>query len=71
MIEITYFVKQARKKRGFSMRELGRRAGVGQSTISKIEQGENTTIYTLCLLAIALNTRPEALYRCRIIKQQN
>jgi transcriptional regulator with XRE-family HTH domain len=49
-------LKEARVKRGFSLRELAAKAGINPSTISKLESGEHPTaqLKTVMKLAAAL-----------------
>jgi len=48
-------IRQLRKRKGVSLRELARRAGVGVATLSRIESGEaNPRLSTLLHLADAL-----------------
>ncbi|MGE5619574.1 MAG: helix-turn-helix domain-containing protein [Sphingomonadaceae bacterium] len=56
-------VKRERKKRGWSTRQLGEKAGVSHSTISRIESGERVDIAveTLRRIAGALGMKPEEL----------
>jgi HTH-type transcriptional regulator/antitoxin HipB len=52
----------ARKRRGWSQAELGRRAGVASSVISRAERGEtDLTLSTLDKLAKALGVSPRSL----------
>ncbi len=51
-----------RKRRGWSQAELGRRAGVAASVISRAERGEtDLTLSTLEKLARALGVSPRSL----------
>ncbi len=51
-----------RRRRGWSQAELGRRAGVRSSVISRAERGETSlTLATLEKLAHALGVRPRSL----------
>jgi transcriptional regulator with XRE-family HTH domain len=48
-------IGQLRKRKGVSLRELARRAGVGLATLSRIESGEaNPRLSTLLQLAEVL-----------------
>ena len=38
--EIGQMVREARKKKGWTLEETGRQAGIGRSTLSKIENGQ-------------------------------
>ena len=46
---------RARENAGLSQRELAERSGVPQSTIARIERGNNTSIETMSKIALALN----------------
>jgi transcriptional regulator with XRE-family HTH domain len=49
-------IRQLRERKGVSLRELARRAGVGVATLSRIEAGEaNPRMSTLLQLAEALS----------------
>lgn len=59
------FIKQLRKQRGLTIRELSEESAVSRSYISQLETGQKIpTIDTLCKLAKALKCRPEDLYKC-------
>lgn len=61
------FGRQVRKVRltlGISQEELASRAGINTSHLGQIERGQkSTTILTACLIADALNSPLEALFR--------
>ncbi|HEX9487836.1 MAG TPA: helix-turn-helix transcriptional regulator [Gemmatimonadales bacterium] len=62
MTPITLRIAALRKRRGWSQAELGRRAGVASSVISRAERGEtDLTLATLEKLARALGVRPRSL----------
>lgn len=48
-------VKAARKERGWSQTELGRRAGVSRPTVSRIEKGQDGHTTMLDKVAAALD----------------
>lgn len=50
-----------RRRAGFSQEELARRAGVGKTTIYRLEQGANAHFYTIEKLARALKTSRKRL----------
>ncbi|MDK7184256.1 helix-turn-helix domain-containing protein [Lacticaseibacillus rhamnosus] len=47
----------AREAQGLTQRELAARAGVPQSTIARIERGDNTSMETLSRIAFALGKK--------------
>jgi transcriptional regulator with XRE-family HTH domain len=54
---------EARKKRGFTQKELGQVAGVAQSRIFELEQGTaNVTVRTLVNMARLLAVDPRSLF---------
>lgn len=56
-------VKAARKKRGWSQTELGKRAGVSRPTVARIEKGQDGHTTMLDRVAVVLEltvfVRPE------------
>jgi transcriptional regulator with XRE-family HTH domain len=50
-----------RRRAGYSQEELARRAGVGKTTIYRLEQGANAHFYTIEKLARALKTSRKRL----------
>jgi XRE family transcriptional regulator, master regulator for biofilm formation len=56
-------LREARESQGFSVRELGRVAGVSYATISAVENGHRTeiSVSTILRLARALNTSVDYL----------
>lgn len=54
-LESAAAVYEARIEAGLSQRELARKAKIPQSTISRVERGENTNIATVAKIAKALN----------------
>ena len=50
-----------RRRAGFSQEELARRAGVGKTTIYRLESGANAHFYTIEKLAKALKTSRKRL----------
>lgn len=62
MSPIALRIRELRDRRGWSQAELGRRAGVASSVISRAERGENTlTLRVLERLAKALDVKPRSL----------
>lgn len=59
-------IKRLRFEKALSMRKLASMAGVSMSQISDLENGQllNTTIDTICKLAIALECEPADLFTC-------
>lgn len=65
-IKIIYKVREVRKAKGMSIRDLAAISGVSKSQICRIENNlMHPTMYTLCLLADALGVEPEELYFSR------
>jgi transcriptional regulator with XRE-family HTH domain len=59
-------VKAARKARGWTQADLARRAGLGQSYVSKVEHaGAEATLDVVDALARALRVEPVVLLRGR------
>ncbi|MBF0578522.1 helix-turn-helix transcriptional regulator [Erysipelotrichaceae bacterium RD49] len=54
ILESVLAVYRARQNAGFSQRELAQLSHVPQSTIARIERGENTRIDTISRIATAL-----------------
>jgi transcriptional regulator with XRE-family HTH domain len=54
-------LKEWRLKKVLTQEELGRRAGVGEVTVNRIEGGQKARISTIRKLADALGIRPEQL----------
>ncbi|MBM7636032.1 helix-turn-helix domain-containing protein [Streptococcus saliviloxodontae] len=55
ILESAIAVSNARQKAGLSQRELAALSHVPQSTIARIERGNNTSIETMSKIAFALN----------------
>jgi HTH-type transcriptional regulator/antitoxin HipB len=57
-------IKEARKAKGFTQKELGQQLGVADSVITNYESGkQNLTIDTLQKLAEALSVEVSTLFR--------
>jgi len=58
-LKIAYKIAQLRKQRHVTQRELAKKIGTTQQTISRLEDSENTkvTVHTLAKLAIALKAK--------------
>ncbi|WP_204121746.1 MULTISPECIES: helix-turn-helix domain-containing protein [Levilactobacillus] len=54
-LEVAVALMQAREKAGLTQRGLAEKASVPQSTIARIERGDNTSVEMLTRLALALN----------------
>ena len=54
ILESALAVSKARSKAGLSQRELAKLSHVPQSTIARIERGNNTSIETMSKLAVGL-----------------
>lgn len=60
---IRYNIKQIRTEKNITLRKLEELSGISNSFISDVENNKkHPTVYTLCLLAIALEVKPEELY---------
>lgn len=61
---IEYHLQSIRVQKGFnSDRDLAEASGVSKSTINNIENGiKHPTVYTLCLLSLALDVSPYELF---------
>lgn len=61
---IEYHLQEIRIQKGFnSGRDLEEASGISKSTINNIENGiKHPTVYTLCLLSLALNVSPYDLF---------
>lgn len=62
-MKIIYKIYDERTKQKFSVRQLAEKSGVSKSQINDIENGKNhPTVYTLCLLSLALGINPCSLF---------
>ena len=60
---VTVHLREMRIKKHLTIVQLAELSGVSKSHISEIENGKQIpSIHILCLLAVALGTRPEDLY---------
>lgn len=60
---ITYHIYEERTKQNLSVRKLSDISGVSKSHINDIERGNaHPTVYTLCLLSLALGVEPCSLF---------
>jgi transcriptional regulator with XRE-family HTH domain len=63
-IDIAQWLVKETDKRGWSFRELGRRAGLTSATISRVITGASRSGWEFCRkIAIALNVPPENVFR--------
>ena len=68
-VTITMRIREERRARGLTLVELAKLSGVSKSHISEIETGKQMpTLQVLCLLAGAMEVRPEKLYRYSVKK---
>ncbi len=71
MLQVTYNLYKLRMRAGLTQQQLANRSGVGRSTISDIEvKGTHPTVYTICLLAFALNVKLDKLINVRLKKDK-
>ena len=62
-MKITYHIYELRTKQNMSERALAEISGVSKSEINNIENGlKHPTVYTLCLLSLALDVSPYKLF---------
>jgi len=54
-LEVAVALMQARERAGLTQRGLAEKASVPQSSIARIERGDNTSVEMLTRLALALN----------------
>lgn len=65
---INSLLKDVRLQKKISLRQLESLSGISKSQISEIENGTSIpTIYTLCLLAVSLDVKPENLYTYQVL----
>lgn len=59
-------IRKLRKEKKLSIRELAELSNVSKSQISDLENKQllNTTVDTICKLAIALECKPTDLFEC-------
>ena len=69
-IAIDYHINAIRSEQKLSLRALSEKSGVSKSQIDDIENGiYHPTVYTLCLLSLALQVNPEKLFTLKIIEK--
>ena len=65
--KINYSLYELRTERKLSERDLATLSGVSKSQINNIENGtKHPTVYTLCLLSLALGVSPYELFSIEI-----
>lgn len=59
-------IKELRRSKGLSIRDLSKISGISIAHISDMENGQkiNTTTDTICKLATALEVKPDDLFSC-------
>lgn len=63
-MKITYCLREEREKQKLSVRQLADKSGVSRSLISDIEnEKSHPTVYTLCLLSLALGVNPCSMFK--------
>lgn len=61
--KIQYHLYRIREERNLSARQLAKLSGVSHTEINNIESGiKHPTVYTLCLLSLALDVSPHRLF---------
>lgn len=67
---IDYHVNTVRTSQKLTLRSLAEKSGVSKSQIDDIENGLcHPTVYTLCLLSLALGVSPYKLFSLKIIEK--
>jgi HTH-type transcriptional regulator / antitoxin HipB len=62
--ELGDLIKQIRKRKGLTQKELSQRMGISDSAVNKYESGkENPTLHTLRKIAAALGVELEITFR--------
>jgi UDP-N-acetylglucosamine 1-carboxyvinyltransferase len=62
--QVGVLIRESRKAKGLTLKELGERIGVAESTVSLYESGkQNLTIETLKKVADALGLQFEAIFK--------
>ena len=70
-IRVEYKIYEERRRKKMSLRDLAEKSGISKSQISRIENGEmHPTVYTLCLIAIALEESPYKLFQVSLIRDK-
>ena len=67
-VTIEYKLYEIRTAKGMSIRKLAELSGVSKTTINDIENNRHDpTLYTLCMIAAALQVAPEQIYKYTIV----
>ena len=62
-MKIIYHIYELRAEKNMSVRQLAELSGVSKTQINDIENGNtHPTVYTLCLLSLALKVSPYQLF---------
>lgn len=62
-MKIIYHIYELRTQQNMSVRDLAEKSGVSKSQVNNIENGlKHPTVYTLCLLSLALSVSPYKLF---------
>lgn len=69
-IIIDYHISALRTEKNLSLRALAEKSGVSKSQIDDIENGlYHPTVYTLCLLSLALGVDPCKLFSLHVTEK--
>lgn len=70
-LKVKYHLKELRNKKNLTVRELEVASGVSKSQICNIEREiKHPTVYTLCLLAFALEVEPYKLFSISVSREK-
>lgn len=63
-MKVEYLIRQEREKKGYTTKQLAHLSGISNSHLNYLEKHERrATIEVLCQIAVALNIKPEKLYK--------
>lgn len=66
---IHYNIKKYRQAMGWSQRQLSKRSGISQTTISRLERQEgDVSLMSICQLSVALGIPVDKLFYIKCIK---
>lgn len=66
-MRIIYHIYELRAEKNMSVRRLAELSGVSKTQINDIENGNtHPTVYTLCLLSLALKVSPYQLFTLHV-----